>query len=380
MSGDRKSRGSRKKMYDVQAEGQSERALLVGLKTPRQERKVAEELLLELAELTRSAGAAVVDRILQQRNAPDPGTYIGKGLVNEIRERLSQENITLVIFDDPLSPAQQRNLEQAFDVKTLDRSRLILDIFAGRARTAEAMAQVELAQLQYLLPRLTRAWTHLSRQYSAIGARGPGETQLEIDRRRIRTRITSLKQRLAKITVQRALRRKGRERMLKVAFVGYTNAGKSTLFNRMTKATVEVKDRLFMTLDPTSRVMSEPYPTRALFTDTVGFIRKLPHELIESFKSTLEEAVLADLLIHVVDCSDESFAQKIEQTQKTLAEIGATAPSLIAYNKLDLNPDFIPPPGIAPAGKQTLLSARTGFGVQQLRSAISDVMIRRVAT
>ncbi len=232
----KKSRNAKQKMFDLQAENQPERALLVGLRKPTEKREAAEELLAELAELARSAGAVVVDTILQQRKAPDAGTYVGKGIVDEIRERLVEENITLVIFDDPLSPAQQRNLENAFDVKTLDRSRLILDIFAGRARTTEAMAQVELAQLQYLLPRLTRAWTHLSRQHSAIGARGPGETQLEIDRRRIHTKITTLKKRLEKIVVQRALRRKGRAQMFKVAFVGYTHAGKSPLFNRMTKA------------------------------------------------------------------------------------------------------------------------------------------------
>ncbi len=374
MSGSKKSGKTKQKIFDIQAESQPERALLVGLKAPSDKRHIAEELLLELAELTRSAGAIVVDSILQQRKSPDPGTFVGKGIVNDIKARLAEENITLVIFDDPLSPAQQRNLENIFEVKVLDRSRLILDIFASRARTAEAMAQVELAQLQYLLPRLTRAWTHLSRQHSAIGARGPGETQLEIDRRRIHTKITTLKKRLEKIVVQRDLRRKGRDKMLKVAFVGYTNAGKSTLFNRMTKATVAVQNRLFMTLDPTSRVMSEPYPTRVLFTDTVGFIRKLPHELIESFKSTLEEAVLADLLIHVVDCSDEFFPHKIEQTQKTLAEIGATAPSIITYNKIDLNPDFIPPPENSGDGEHLLVSAHTGAGVQELR----NIIVRRI--
>ncbi len=357
-------------MFDLVAESQPERAILVGLRKPTQNREAAQELLDELAELTRSAGATVVDTIMQQRKTPDGATYVGKGMVEEIKDRLEDEEITLVIFDDPLTPAQQRNLETALEVKTLDRSRLILDIFAGRARTTEAMAQVELAQLQYLLPRLTRAWTHLSRQHSAIGARGPGETQLEIDRRQIGLKITTLKKRLEKIVGQRSLRRKGRERMFKVAFVGYTNAGKSTLFNRMTKATVEVENKLFMTLDPTSRAMSQPYPSRVLFTDTVGFIRKLPHELIESFKSTLEEAVLADLLIHVIDCADENFPLKVEQTQKTLTEIGAKAPALMVYNKFDLSPEFIPPPELATSGESLLVSAKTGAGVQELRDAI----------
>lgn len=357
---------------DLSQERQAERALLVGLVTGKQRRGAAEELLAELAELTTSAGAVVVDSLLQKRPAPDPGTYIGKGLLSQIKERIPADNIHTVVFDDPLSPAQQRNLENAFGVKVLDRSRLILDIFARRARTSEAMAQVELAQLQYLLPRLTRAWTHLSRQYGgSIGARGPGETQLEIDRRRVRDKIANLKAKLDKIDRQRTLRRKGRQELFKIALVGYTNAGKSTLFNRLTKATVTVANQLFMTLDPTSRIMSTPYPSRVVFTDTVGFIRKLPHELVEAFKSTLEEAVVADLLIHVVDCADELFAEKIEQTEKVLEEIGARAPVIFAFNKIDLSPEFVPPPELS--DHAVTLSATSGVGI----SALKDVLIER---
>lgn len=354
-----------KKLHDIQNTRVKERTLLVGLSLGKKTKGDAVELLDELAELARSAGAKVIDRILQRRPAPDPATYIGSGIVNQLKERIANEEIDSVIFDDPLSPAQQRNLEEALQVKVLDRSRLILDIFASRARTSEAMAQVELAQLQYLLPRLTRAWTHLSRQHGAIGARGPGETQLEVDRRRVREKIKNLKRRLEKIGEQRSLRRKGRDNLFKIAFVGYTNVGKSTLFNRLTKADVAVQDKLFMTLDPTSRIMSTPYPRRVIFTDTVGFIRKLPHELVESFKSTLEEAVLADLLIHVIDCSDKLFAEKIDQTKKLLVEIGVTAPQILAFNKLDLNPDFVPPPLRAEA--VLTLSATGGQGLAELR-------------
>lgn len=349
-----------------------EMALLVGLVTPKQQRRESEELIAELAELTVSAGARVADSILQSRQSPDPGTYIGKGLVESIKERCEKEEIGLVIFDDPLSPAQQRNLEESIKVKVIDRPRLILDIFARRARTSEAMTQVELAQLQYLLPRLTRAWTHLSRQYGgAIGARGPGETQLEVDRRRVYDKIAKLKEKLGKISTQRELRRKGRDNLLKLALVGYTNAGKSTLFNKLTKANVQAANQLFMTLDPTSRIMSTPYPSRVVFTDTVGFVRKLPHELVEAFKSTLEEAVVADLLLHVVDCADPEFREKIEQTQSVLAEIGATSPSILIFNKVDKNPDFVQPGDITAEG--FVVSAVTGVGLDALRDKLIEI-------
>lgn len=352
-------------------EDDGDRAVLIGLVTQRQKRPQAEELLAELAELAHSAGAEVIDSILQSRQSADSGTYIGSGLLEELRQRAANDEFNMVIFDDQLTPAQQRNTERALDIKVIDRSRLILDIFATRARTAEAMIQVELAQLQYLLPRLTRAWTHLSRQHGAIGARGPGETQLEVDRRRIGERIARLKEKLKKIGSQRSLRRQRRNNLLKVAFVGYTNSGKSTLFNRLTKAKVPEANKLFMTLDPTSRVMSTPYPCKVLFSDTVGFIRKLPHELVESFKSTLEEAVIADLLIHVVDCADSALEAKVNQTEEILRDIGADCEMIYVYNKVDLNPGFIPP--VKGSRLNVVTSAITGQGIDQLR----EMMIER---
>lgn len=359
------------KLIDLTKENRAERAALVGLITRKQPRAMAEELLDELAELATSARAVVVDRALQKRDSPQPATYVGRGLVEKIKETISEKEIDVVIFDDPLSPAQQRNLEQALNVKVLDRPRLILDIFATRARTTEAMAQVELAQLQYMLPRLTRAWTHLSRQHGgSIGARGPGETQLEIDRRRVRDKIAQLKKKLLKIDSQRSLRRKGREELLKISLVGYTNAGKSTLFNKLTKSNVDVANKLFMTLDPTSRIMSTPYPCKVVFTDTVGFVRKLPHELIEAFKSTLEEAVVADLLLHVIDCSSSDFQDKIDQTETVLSQIGATAPAVLVYNKIDLAPDFIAP--VSDSRKTALVSAVSGAGLSELRQWLTD--------
>ncbi|MCH9031488.1 MAG: GTPase HflX [candidate division Zixibacteria bacterium] len=362
---------ARKKSYETNQK--SPRAFLVGVCLTSTKKAQARELLDELAELTRSADAEVVDTLLQVRKKFDPATYMGKGLLSTLVERVEADEIDLVVLDDPLTPAQQRNLEEKLNVNVVDRSRLILDIFARRARTAEAMAQVELAQLEYLLPRLTRAWGHLSRQYGgAIGARGPGETQLEVDRRRVRDKISKLKERLKKIGEQRTLRRKGRENALKVAFVGYTNAGKSTLFNRITKSSVQVDKRLFMTLDPTSRMMASPFPCRVIFTDTVGFIRKLPHELVESFKSTLEEVSQADLLIHVIDCSDENYPDKVFQTEKILSEIGANAPVIRAFNKIDLNPDFLPNPEKSDSSKTVLLSAKSGQGVDELKAVLLE--------
>ncbi|MDH4155834.1 MAG: GTPase HflX [candidate division Zixibacteria bacterium] len=348
---------------------ETEKAILVGLARSSQERPLVERSLEELSQLTFSAGAEVLGRRIQVRPRPDPAFYIGRGLVAELKEWLSTLGANCVIFDDALSPAQQRNLEEALEAKVLDRPVLILDIFATRARTAAARLQVELAQLEYTLPRLTGAWLHFSRQYGGIGAKGPGETQLEIDRRQVRMKITHLKEKLNKLDIQRATQRKRRQPLFKVALVGYTNAGKSTLFNVLTRSQVRTADMLFTTLDSTTRVMSSGYPCRVVFSDTVGFIKKLPHQLVESFKSTLEEVCRADLLLHMVDCSEPDYAGSFEQTRRVLTEIGADEiPYFLIYNKIDLFPDFHAPSinGV----KAFLVSAASGAGITALQAEL----------
>ncbi len=347
----------------------SEKAILVGLAlNPRHRDEVADSLE-ELARLTWSAGASVVDRRIQVRPKPDPAHFVGRGLVAELKEMLTEKGGNCIIFDDTLSPAQQRNLETAIEAKVIDRPILILDIFATRARTRAARLQVELAQLEYTLPRLTGAWVHFSRQYGGIGAKGPGETQLEIDRRQVRAKIAHLKRKLDALGRQRSTQRKQRQSLFKVALVGYTNAGKSTLFNRLTKAQVRTADRLFTTLDSTTRVMSSGYPSHVVFSDTVGFIKKLPHQLVESFKSTLEEVSLADLLLHVADCSDGNLTEHIHQTRQVLREIAADqVPYLMVYNKVDTVAGFVAPAD--DGAKAFLTSALNGQGLAALQAEL----------
>jgi GTP-binding protein HflX len=315
---------------------EKERAIVVGLVTRKIHKRQAEEYLDELSLLADTAGATVVHRIMQERNSIDPAFYIGKGKVEQIAQLVEDDNIPSVIFDDDLSPAQVHNLEVAIKRKILDRSGLILEIFARRARSNEARTQVELAQLQYLLPRLTRQWTHLSKQFGGIGTKGPGETQIETDRRMIRQRISHLETKLEKIGRQRETRRQGRKDFVNVSLVGYTNAGKSTLLNALTDAKVFVENRLFATLDTTTRVAALTPSTKILLSDTVGFIRKLPHHLVASFKGTLEEVVEADILLHVVDVCHPKFEEQILVVNATLEDLGVIGkPILFVFNKID---------------------------------------------
>ena len=313
-----------------------ERAILIGLITPKLQRDQVYEHLEELAFLAKTAGALPVRNFTQKLKHPDNSTFLGKGKINEVKEFVISEKIDIIIFDDDLTPSQIRNIQKIFpERKILDRSNLILDIFASRAQTAQARTQVELAQYEYLLPRLTRMWTHLERQKGGIGMRGPGETQIETDRRIIKDKIALLKKKLEKIDKQSLTRRKGRADMIRVALVGYTNAGKSTLMNKLSKSEIFAENKLFATLDTTVRkVVIKNLPF--LLSDTVGFIRKLPHQLVESFKSTLDEVRESDLLVHVVDISNQNFEEQIEIVDKTIMEIGAEAkPQLIVFNKID---------------------------------------------
>ena len=313
-----------------------ENAVLVGLVTPQQNEERSKEYLDELAFLSETAGAKPVRRFVQKLDYPNPRTFVGQGKLDEIREFVAtHEEVGMIIFDDELSPLQLRNIEKELKIKVLDRTNLILDIFAKRAQTAHAKTQVELAQCQYMLPRLTRLWTHLERQRGGIGMRGPGETQIETDRRIILNKISLLKQQLAAIDKQKAVQRKNRGKMVRVALVGYTNVGKSTLMNLMSKSDVVAENKLFATLDTTVRkVIIENLPF--LLTDTVGFIRKLPTHLIESFKSTLDEVREADLLVHIVDISHPNFEEQYEVVNATLADIAKEQkPTILVFNKID---------------------------------------------
>jgi len=326
-------------MIELEQTGK-ERCVIVGVSTRLVGREETEVYLDELTLLADTAGAEVVARISQDKDRIDAATFIGKGKVEELHELIVAQGVLLVIFDDDLTGAQNRNLEEILECKVLDRSGLILDIFAARAKTNEAKTQVELAQLQYLLPRLTRQWTHFSKQFGGIGTKGPGETQIETDRRMIRARISHLKEKLDRIAQQRVTQRKGRLHHTRAALVGYTNTGKSTLLNLLSGSEVFVEDRLFATLDPTTRVVPLSPSIQMLMTDTVGFIRKLPHHLVASFKSTLEEITEADLLLHVVDISSKTFEEQIKVVNDTLGELGADErPTLMVFNKIDLLSD-----------------------------------------
>lgn len=312
-----------------------ERAVLVGITTKGQSQERTNEYLDELSFLVDTAGGIPVKRFTQSLDMVNSKTFVGSGKIEDIAQYIEDEEIDLCVFDDELSPSQLRNLEKALKCKILDRTNLILDIFAKRAQTAHARTQVELAQCQYLLPRLTRMWTHLERQKGGIGLRGPGETEIETDRRIIRDKITLLKKKLKLIDKQKKTQRKNRESLIRVSLVGYTNSGKSTVMNLLSKSDVFAENKLFATLDTTVRkVVIENLPF--LLTDTVGFIRKLPHGLIESFKSTLDEVRESDLLIHVVDIAHRDFEEQINIVNQTLADIKVNhKPSLLVFNKID---------------------------------------------
>ncbi|HLV41627.1 MAG TPA: GTPase HflX [Brumimicrobium sp.] len=314
---------------------EGERAVLVGVIVQHQSEEEAIEHIEELEFLARTAGAETQKKFLQRLAKPDPKTFLGTGKIDEVKDYVVKNQIDMVIFDDELSPSQMRNIEAILEVKILDRSFLILDIFASRAQTSHARTQVELAQYQYLLPRLTRMWTHLDKQKGGIGMRGPGERQIETDRRIIKQRISFLKDKLKEIDKQKAIQRGNRGQLVRVALVGYTNVGKSTVMNALSKSEVFAENKLFATLDTTVRkVVIENLPF--LLTDTVGFIRKLPHQLVESFKSTLDEVREADLLIHVVDVSHPNFEDHYKVVNETLAEIDkADKPTIVVFNKID---------------------------------------------
>lgn len=313
----------------------TETAVLVGLITSKQDEDRLLETLNELEFLLETAGGKAVKRFIQRLDKPDIRTFVGKGKIEEIKEYIIAEDVGTVVFDDELNGSQLRNIEKELECKVLDRTTLILDIFARRARTATARTQVELAQYQYLLPRLTRMWTHLEKQRGGIGMRGPGEKEIETDRRLIREKITLLKERLKSIDKQKVTQRSGREKLVRVALIGYTNVGKSTIMNMLSKSDVFAENKLFATLDTTVRkVVIDNLPF--LLTDTVGFIRKLPHGLVESFKSTLDEVREADLLLHIVDISHPGFEEQINVVNQTLADIGAAdKPVMMVFNKID---------------------------------------------
>ena len=355
-------------------ETRSERVFLIGVELKSREAADVRESLEELAELALTAGGEIIGHATQKLDSPNAATYIGKGKAEELSISCRESDVDTVIFDDELSPAQTRNLEKIFECKILDRTALILDIFSQRARTREGKLQIELAQLQHLLPRLTRFWTHLSRQKGGIGMRGgEGESQLEADLRKTQARIDRIIRDLESVRRQRETQRAGRQRSNwpLASIVGYTNAGKSTLINQLTGANVLAMDKLFATLDPTTRRLKLPTNQNVLLTDTVGFIKKLPHGLVEAFKATLEEVVQADLLLHVVDVSHPQAFEQIDAVNTVLGEIEAgNKPTLMIFNKIDQLPNGIPAALREKYPQSVSISARTGEGIEPLLAEI----------
>lgn len=360
----------------LKSTGKNELAIAVGVATHSVRRSTVQEHVEELVRLTETAGAKVIEIVIQERDRIDAATFIGRGKVSEIARAVEEGGIQLVVFDDDLSPVQLRNLEKGIPAKIIDRSGLILDIFASRAKSKEAMTQVELAQLQYFLPRLTRQWTHLSKQFGGIGTKGPGETQIETDRRAIRERISLLKGKLEGISQEREVQRKGRRELPRVALVGYTNAGKSTLMKALSDADVLIEDQLFATLDTTVRSVWLPQSKKILLSDTVGFIRKLPTQLVASFRSTLAEVMEADVLLHVIDAGDPQYAERIEVVRATLDDLHAAGkPTLHVFNKIDTLEDRSVIPELAEAYPPSVfISAARGLNIRGLKDRLAAML------
>jgi GTPase len=354
----------------------TERAMLVALQTRNLNRELVEEHLSELEELADTAGAESIFKIIQSKSNMDSAFYIGKGKAEELAQLIELNDIDLAIFDDDLTPVQVRNLEKLFNRKIIDRSGLILDIFALRAKSKEAKTQVELAQLEYMLPRLTRAWTHLSKQYGGIGTKGPGETQIETDRRMIRTRISHLKEKLKSIESQRQTQSKGRKDFVRISIAGYTNAGKSTLFNLLTKADVFAEDKLFATLDSTTRTINFDTKGKILISDTVGFIRKLPAHLVASFKSTLNEVRDSDIILHIIDLSHPYFEDHLKVVEDTLKEFDSEhKKEILVFNKVDSITDKSVIEYVRNKyPNSVIISAQKGINISSLIKSIENII------